>query len=420
MIITYTNSIVSNNLTASPTITSSIGDADFLLLKNSEWLRCKVTDNTVNTKTKVFKKVVKKGNLELHTNTSNILLTNVIINDIPYFYKLETLNLNDNLKTIINLANIKDLATDGVNYYTNSKIFYRHSDSVVLYSEPVVDLTKALETRYTSQAIILAFDANLAYKLSNSVVEPFVIDNYKIQLPDFYLTDNYGKIVNRFIATKTISNMFEIIPEGCIDIQLTSKAIESLNSYEICKPLNRLINTETGGYSTYKAVTTTHDFYIDDVAYFKIQNNSLILTDSLEDSDFYIEQIIDMSLIEVVANPKESYDYSTYKDNTIFNLIPSEFVESSDTGLKTTRLINYIFPSESNYIDDIYIATNTLQFPNVALNMVYPNSNKHISYRHNGLLDTLSSVPEPFYVNGSHVAQQKLSFYIKFEQGEPQ
>jgi hypothetical protein len=386
MIIQYNLPIKNTVITTKVRPAMARAEADFYLNKNSEWLLadCELVSNNLNATPYIFSKKTFKNKTVVQTNTTALLLSNIVIEGIPYYYKLVATG-NYDLNFVKSATNCYDIVEFEGQFYSNSKIFYRFSSDSVVYTDYVINPQECSIT-YTAKFITIeAPYTNCNVKLPETIFEPLVISEYCVSLPNFYLTDTTTNKLLRFIREESIHDFYEVVGNSGMDYQACKKIFQSgFYKYSAC--LNRLIN-EGGGtiyssgvdqYIYYTALTTSHDYIFDDELLIKFTPTGLEVNPN--NFDLKIRLKVDINKVDItINNHKPLNRVYNYKSSNIVNRLVNTGV-GVNTGLKTVRDLNLErHPNRYNYIDNLYITTNDVVL-NESLRYKYATYKQQVSH----------------------------------------
>lgn len=364
MIIEYKLPVKSTTLTTEVRPAMARAEADLYITKSSDWLSTsyEILSNNLDYTPYIFNKKILKNKTVFQTNTTALLVTNITIDGISYFYKLKATGDYD-LNFVKSATNCYDIVEfEGV-LYSNSKIFYRYSDGAVVYTDYVIDpLTYVVN--YTSKCINIEVPFNnCVAKLPENIFEPFIINEYTVCLPNFYVRDTATNKLLRFIREEQVHDyVYETVWQYSVDNQTSKRIVGGVYAlYSSC--LNRTITTYINGSSLnantliYKALTTSHDFVFDEELPLRFTGEGIVV-----DKNNYHIKIkfnVDISKIDITVNSyKPMNRVYNYKLNSIVNRL-DRTGEGANTGLKTIRKLDVTrHPSRYNYVGNIYMSTN--------------------------------------------------------------
>lgn len=259
------------------------------------------------------------------SNTTDILATNIKINNVDYYYKIEAIGAAVDYKTVILNSAIECVSYQG-NIYTNEVIINEELEpGLFLHSVPVIDTLANGSIKYRAKDIEISFPAklgDLTFKCkSDLVITPLLINDSKVYIPSFYL--------------KKDSSIFKCI-EGDIKIVAKQELAYFVGNSISCKDyiseydayfFNRNSNKiyldfynykTTPALIAYKAKLSSHIFsFNNEDLYFKLKPTGLVKADK-SDYDFSIKKVFDVTKLSVI----ESKYLTTYKHS----LNPNDYV----------------------------------------------------------------------------------------------
>lgn len=247
----------------------------------------------------------------LNCNTTDVIGTNIYINNIPYYYKISYIGDTINLQDLILNTNIPIIEVDGV-FYTN-EVFanIEVKENVFIFSEPVIN-SKDFTVRYKKDFIELTYTKQnkdvIYFKTKYKVtIQPIYVNNSKIAFNSFYCYQ--GKRLHKCV-------------EG--DITCIDKTEFCTNTGNRLTPKDLVysIKTDTGLYNfMYNSIYTDSFYYtnterslieytakksnlifdIDDIVYFLITDRGLE-TGSKSNYSFYVKKKINMDKFNLIQS----------------------------------------------------------------------------------------------------------------------
>lgn len=274
---------------------------------------------------KIFKAENLKTSFKVQANTSDVLITNVSVDDEPYYYEVKVLDGTYITKDEITVnSNFTVIESNG-KLYTNSVIVnYEIRDGIFIHSIPVVhpsNFTIKFYDSHISISVPKTRDEVLFVKTkNNSVAIATRISDYKIRLPSFYLFTRSK--VNKIIeGDLVLHDKSEILPLEQNRLQ-PKDAVKQLKDVEGELGNNNVIYlkdsylTKEERLVSYTAIFSSHIFEVDDVIYFKINNNELLEGTAL-DFDICIKRVVNLNNIKFYNN--------NFIDTNSYSLRPSDF-----------------------------------------------------------------------------------------------
>lgn len=355
---------ISYNVNVNPTAAESflassvVEDSQLFIHKGEGFVTLNVEFNSLIDFTgEIFTVKETKTKTKIFSNTENVLVTNIVVDDIPYFYKLQTLGSSTNYQKVILDSSIDCIEYKG-NIYTNDIIINEEiSDGFFIHSTPVIT-KKQSSIVYRANDIEITYPSTLGklfYKIPETVVQPTLINSSKVHIPSFYCKDGYKtlkciegdiKFVNKNELTYFVGNKIQ-----CKDY------ISEYHTH-FYNPLTNSIYLQNFNFKTtpalvkYTAKLSSHIFRMENSKmYFKVTSQGLVES-TVDDYHFLIEKKIDVTKLKVIV--------SSYLNSYNNTLNPSDFVltktvstnESENVGLKNQVVIDMTrFPSERVYIE---------------------------------------------------------------------
>lgn len=356
---------VNYNLSINPSVAetyltnSEFGEGQFFIKKHEGLLSLQVEyKDELDFSSEIYSITKTANKIKVTSNTVDILATNIIIDNVAYYYKLTSLGRSLDYNNVVLNSSIDCISYKG-SIYTNEIVSNREiSPGLYVYSVPIINPTEA-SVKYRSNDIELTYPSSLGdlqFKCkSETVITPLLINNCKVHIPSFYIKD-----------TKTTLKCIEGDIQLILKKELTYYVGNSISckdyihSYEsnFYNPLTNNIYLPQFNYKTtpalieYTAKMSSHIFRITkDRLYFKINKNGLTIS-TKDDYDFIIKKVIDMTKIDVIA----SNHLSTYQHT----LTPSDFVIVKDISTDEDSNVSFKkqikadltkFPSEQVYLE---------------------------------------------------------------------
>lgn len=305
-------------------------DADIYIDKQKDWLSFSVEFNQSisSFKSQIFDIKRTKKNTKLKTNTTALSITDIIINSIPYYYKLilkteNSFNL-DSLKAILNL---KELEYRDGKYYTNTPTYY-YSDDCIAYTEKIIP--KDFEIAYKSKYIEITTLPDVHFKLDEFVISPQIINPYMVYIPSFYLETSSSKL---YRSIDSNINYFTSNANTSIGNYLRYKLSESTETAS--KDFNVFLGTANSEVLKFRVSSNCLPLK-SNTEYFKILPNGSIIKGSQKDYFFKVSKKIDHSKIVITPNNYKIEHSEKRKSNllgTIVNSFEEDNKEFNDFGI---------------------------------------------------------------------------------------
>lgn len=276
-------------------------DADIHIDKKFDWLRFEISFNP-NSNLILDPKVLSTEYLNsktiIRTNTLDILVTDVIVDEIPYFHKINVVSEKTYSKEnfIIDL-NIKDIVEFDNEFYTNSAIYAFNSETDYIYTTKVVDV-KSLSYSLKTDCFVVEAPKNSYVKTRKNLFNPQIINPYSFYLPSFYIQKSDSSFISCIESDiKIFESKVNSFKGDYLKYKVNNSSIPGiLNDFNIS-----VRNVEDG--QTLKYRLSTHCFSMSkDVEYFKIDSDGSIRKSSSADYLFKVDRIVDIEKIDVNIN----------------------------------------------------------------------------------------------------------------------
>lgn len=349
-------------ITTSTIVSSDLDKAIFYLDKDPDAITYELefNNNVLDFASQIYSTEALKTIFKIKTNTTDILVTNVILEDVPYYYEVVTsdntyIALEDLLLNSAYEAKEYNGKLYTNNYFTN----YEIKDGLYIHSKPVIN-PSVYNVKYYSDHILVSVpkgrnETLAAQTRSDSCISLTKVSNYKVELPSFYIKTR-SKVL-QFIKGDVVQlnkKEFALIEGNFITPK--DKAI-SVSSDVYVDPFSNIIFSQDSYLSSkeflleYTAERNNHIFEVQDEVFFKLDSNNII-TATAADYDFRIKRKMRSSSINVYPNP-----YLKVRDFGFnANSVGVTFGETSEKERKMfTQYVkspSYIRPSETVYIKD--------------------------------------------------------------------
>ena len=408
MKISYTPNIAPSILKTN-FVESSIRDSQFFIYKEEGHVSFDVeVISDINYTTQIHEVVETAKKYIVKANTDNIIATNVIIDNVPYYFKIDYIGGMVGLTQVLLNTIVDCVEKDGFLYTNDVFSNLEISPGVFIYSSPI--LTSANGTIvHKNKHIEIEFpkgSSKLYFKpLFKNILQPSFVSPFKVHLNSFYIEIGRNLIkciegdINYFEKTEFTNDVGNSIQ--CKDLVYDS------NNHFYNSMYNRLYfdkfyySRTNRNLISYTAKQSSHVFNIKDTLLLKITDQGIVEVLSEQEADFKIFKNIDKSKIKIHLS--ESL-------NTPVNIIkPTEYIFSnSDVDMNSKVSLKELvktslkrFPSERYYITHgdvtIYQHNNSIldgtQIPVVEMDDVVDkayekNQNVYSGYRGNKILDT--------------------------------
>lgn len=378
---------VNYNLSINPSVAetylthSEFGEGQFFIKKHEGLLSLQVEyKDELDFSSEIYSITKTANKIKISTNTVDILATNIIIDDIAYYYKLESLGRSLDYNNVILNSSIDCIYYKG-SIYTNEIIINQEiASGLYVHSVPIISPSEA-SIKYRANDIELTYPSKLGdlqFKCkSETVITPLFINNCKVHIPSFYIKD-------KKTTYKCIEGDIQLIlkKELTYFVGNSISCKDYIHSYahNFYNPLTNNIYLPQFNFKTtpalieYTARMSSHIFRMTvEQLYFKINKNGLTIS-TKDDYDFIIKKVIDMTKIDVIA----SNHLSTYQHT----LTPSDFV----------IVQNISNDEDSNVSFRKQIKTNINKFPSEQVYLEYRN--RYILQHTNSMLTNQNPVIE--------------------------
>ena len=388
---------------------SSIRDSQFFIYKEEGHISFDVevlTDldylTSIHSVVETAKKYIVKS------NTDNIIATDIIIDNIPYYFKIDYIGAVVGLNEVLLNTIVDCVEKDGYLYTNDVFSNLEISPGVFIYSTPIYSSSDGKIT-HKDKHIEIEFQKGLNklyFKpLYKSILQPSFISPFKIHLNSFYI--NIGRDLIKCVEGDIkYFDKIEYTNEVGNSIQCKDLVYDSKNNF-YNSMYNRLY-FDTFYYTrtnrnliSYVAKQSSHVFNIKNELLLKITPQGVVEVFTESDADFKIYKNIDKSKIKI--------HLSESLNSPINTIHPTEYIFSnSDISLDSKVSLKEVvktslkrFPSERYYITHgdvtIYQHNNSIldgtQIPIVEIEDVVDkayekNQNVYSNFKGNKILDT--------------------------------
>lgn len=324
--------------------------SDIYIDKKQGWLRYDVEFNkdstSINT-SKVFEIKHLNNKTIFKTNTLSVLITNIIMDSTPYYYKINVERSKEvSLSYLIVDLNLKDVVEYSGNFYTNTKTYLYNSENDFIFTEKVIDLEDCVVI-FRSDFMEIEAPKNSYIHTSKLVIEPEVINQYSFYLPSFYLKD---KESNKNI--QVIESDIKIF-----DSKLNIKSNEHLKyklekkTFNVLKDFNISFSILESKDVTYRV--STHCLIAENITnYFTVLSDGSIIEGDRENYTFKIIKNINLDNIEITPN---NYKYLEDKYKDIRGIYINTYLDLNKDlnafGITYNQISDLVF--KYNYISNI-------------------------------------------------------------------
>lgn len=350
MELNYKFKVKTSEVTSAFKEADSPSTADLYLRKKHKWFDYKIDFNTNSDfilDSVLFEKKVLNNKIIFKVNTLNIKLSDVVINNEVYFYKLVfNENLTHTLETIHKDLNLVNVVEKSGEFYTNTPLCNYNSDLDFYYTKNVLEVSD-FKCIFRKDCIEIETGLGVFLELKEFVIEPSIINQYSFYTPSFYLKSSSGKSIH---CVESDIKIFESTVEDVSPGYLKYK-LESTPEVALAKNFNTLLIKSDNLNSLFRM--STHCFVMaENVQYYTVTPDGSIIKSSKEDYIFKISKEVDLNYIDIIPN--------TYKhlDNSVKD-IRSNFINSYNEVDETINNFGFTYNKitkevpEFNYIKDI-------------------------------------------------------------------
>lgn len=337
---------------------SSVRDSQFFIYKEEGHVSFDVTSvSDINDTSTIYEIIETAKKFIVRANTDKIIATDVVVENTPYYFKIDYLGGLVGLKDVILNTVVDCVEVDGTLYTNDVFSNLEVSPGVYIFSSPVYS-SKNSKVNFKAKEIELEFIKNskqLYFKpLFKSVFQPIFISPFKVHMGSFYITIN-RKVIKCIEGDIKLFKKIEYANDVGNSIQCKDLVFDVEGQF-----YNGMYNriyfdsfyyTRTSrNLISYTAKQSSHVFNIKDKLHLKITEQGLIEVSTESECDFKISKKIDKSKIKI---------HLSESINTPINTIyPKEYV-FSNTDLNESNKVSFKelvktslkrFPSERYYI----------------------------------------------------------------------
>ena len=388
---------------------SSIRDSQFFIYKEEGYVSFDINlISDLDHTTEVYEVIETPKKYVVRSNTDRIIATNIVVDNVPYYFKIDYIGSAVGLKDILLNTVVDCVEVDGFLYTNDVFSNLEIATGVYIYSSPVFS-SKSSKISFKNKFIEIEFSKDqgqLYFKpLFKNLLQPVFVNPFKISIGNFYINRDRELIkciegdVKYFEKTEFTNDVGNSVQ--CKDLVHDSKDHFYNGMY------NRLY-FDTFYYTrtnrnliSYTAKQSSHIFNIKEKLLLKITKQGVVQVEKREDADFEVFKKIDKSKIKIHLSNNLNTPINIIKP-TEYIFSSSEVDENSKVGLKELVVSSLKrFPSERYYITygdvTIYQHNNSIldgtQIPVVDMDDVveraYEKNQKIYSkYRGNKILDT--------------------------------
>lgn len=349
-------------ITTSTLVSSNLSKAIFYLDKSPNAISYELEFNntTLDFAAQIYSTEALKTVFKIKTNTTDILVTNVLVDDTPYYYEVIT---SDNtyvaLEDVLLNSAYEVIEYNGKLYTNNYFTNYEIKDGLYIHSKPTIN-PSVYNIKYYSDYILVSVPKNrtehlVAQTRSDSCISLTKVSNYKVELPSFYIKTRSKTL--QFIKGDLVhlnKKEFALIEGNFIT---TKDKIVSTTLTEYVDPFSNTIFTKDSYLVSkellleYTAERNNHIFEVQDEVFFKLSSGDLIIASAV-DYDFKIKRKLNSDSINIYPNPHlrtRDFGFKATSVGVTFSTT-SEKERKMFTHYLTSK--TYLKPSETVYIKD--------------------------------------------------------------------
>lgn len=309
--------------------------SDLYLLKNQGWLEYSITVSD-SLKDYIGFNLIDQKFYKEHTtikvNSLNFKLTNIVINEVPYVYKIVSSKAYS-LKDIRKLLNDYSIIEVNSSFYTNKEGYYK-TESELIFTDNVINLDDC-EIVYKSKHIEVKTPKNCTVVPNTTILTPHLIDEYNAFIPSFFIT----------LPDKELK---------CVDSNPINKEEKTNNlkeylRYRVIKPSNKCSQSLNMSFDVSDIVlqSSTHILSIpSESKTYYIEDNGNI-TDEVETAYYFtIHKNVNLDKIDLITNTYKYVDSSVNQYKYINSKVLSytELNESINSAFDQYIGISNLFP----------------------------------------------------------------------------
>lgn len=353
--------------------TDSTVSSDIYVDKKYGWLDYKIRFNSESDY--LFKPtLISKSNLNtktiFKTNTLDVLITNILIDSKPYFYKLNFGVKNYTKDSIIVDLNIKDVVEYNNELYTNSEFYSINSELDYVYTSKVLDISDC-DCIYRPDYIEIEAPIDCEIQLNSNVFSPKIINQYSFYLPSFYIKNKNNNSIIQCIESdiKNFNSNIQVEFGDYLKYKSNDKT-----SMKILKDFNISFENETTNKNC-NYTLSSHCFNLDTERglYLILPDGSITIGDK-NNYTFEIIKFIDVNNIDITTNIYKKLDNS-FEDIRSFCINSYTEIDNSINSFGLTyNKIDSKIPIK-NYINNIsYTSFNLEKNPKLKSKVLKDNS----------------------------------------------
>lgn len=338
---------------------SSVRDSQFFIYKEEGYVSFDVNAVSDFDDTPTIYDVIETSRkYVVKTNTDKIIATDVVVDNTPYYFKIDYLGGVVDVKSIILNTVVDCVEEDGILYTNDVFSNLEISPGVYIYSSPVYS-SKHSKVNFKAKEIELEFTKGikqLYFKpLFKSLFQPTYISPFKVHMGNFYITVN-RKIIKCVEGDVRLFNKIEYANDVGNSIQCKDLVHSVENVYH--NGMYNRIYFDSFYYTrtsrnlvSYVAKQSSHVFNIKTNLYLKITEQGLVTVDKESECDFKISKKIDKSKVKIHLSGSINTPINTLHPNE-YVFSNKEIPESSKVSFKeSVKTSLKRFPSERCYID---------------------------------------------------------------------
>lgn len=310
-------------------VSCSLKESDFYLEKPIDIVSYEVAvlNNSIDNSSTILKIVDYKTKIKVSSNTSEVLVTDINLGGIDYYYELIDIDGKDLPIDLVTLYIDTDAVKISGKIYTNKEVLNQSiKDTYTVFTKHVYEPKEYNFTYYSDRIDITVNKKVKGTKLTckvkySSCISVAYINDYKVELNSFVLktdkTSNaYVKgdivLINKKEYSTQSDNYMKVK-----DKINSKKDLDYLLSHNILFTSNSVIGSEEKVIE-YIAEKSSHIFAIKDSVYLQLSKGRITVVEDEDKADIRIKRNIDTSGITLY--PNDYLDKPSYKLNTNYTL----------------------------------------------------------------------------------------------------
>ena len=348
-------------ITTSQLVSSTLQEAMFYMYKEHDVVsyELEVRNPYLDLSSKIYSTENLKNVFKVKTNTTDIMITDVSVNSVPYYYELKaTNNSYITLNELLLNTELEAVEYNG-KLYTNTFVTnYEVKDGIFISSVATIN-SSDYSIKYYNNDILVSVpkkrdDILFAKTSHDNCMTPQTVNDNSIIFPSFYLKtrSNIYQFIEGDIITLNKKELTRV--EGNV-VKLKDKALHVKTLGTLSEKTNTLFLPDSYISSKdliveYSAKRSSHIFEVEDTLFLKLLNNNLIKTTEAE-CDVVITKKIDTSKLYLRSNDFLDTYLSTFRAKEYAFLHNQTLTESKKKMLtRYLQMPSYVNPSDSYYI----------------------------------------------------------------------